>query len=186
MTHPWSTRDPARFQLQFHDFSKTFLLWLFFITHPGLENYTKKKCHAASRFSRRVGTLAQVQGFWGKLTAEVLVFRRKHKGLRNNVEVFKAVSLLHSLDVFVQAIFARQFIWPGKQTRPVDLWVKETFQALYSALAERGVKHSANTVAMRLPSPWHYDSFHVLKRHGSKLNALYSGSQQTHWRIWRS
>lgn len=29
------------------------------------------------------------------------------------MEVFEAVGLLHSLDVFIQAIFARQFIRPG-------------------------------------------------------------------------
>lgn len=29
------------------------------------------------------------------------------------MEVFEAVSLLHSLDVFIQAVFARQFIRPG-------------------------------------------------------------------------
>ena len=32
------------------------------------------------------------------------------KGLRDDVEVFKAVSLLHPLDVFIQPVFKRQFI----------------------------------------------------------------------------
>lgn len=49
------------------------------------------------------------------LTAEFLVLRGKHKGLRNNMEVFEAMSLLHSLDVFIQAVFACQFIWPGNE-----------------------------------------------------------------------
>lgn len=49
------------------------------------------------------------------LTAEFLVLRGKHKGLRNDMEVFEAVSLLHSLDVFIETVFSRQFIWPGNK-----------------------------------------------------------------------
>lgn len=62
------------------------------------------------------------------LTAEFVVFRWKHERLRNNVEVFEAVGLLHSLDVFVQTIFARQFVRPGvdmhtrEAERSPDLW----------------------------------------------------------------
>lgn len=31
------------------------------------------------------------------------------------MEVFEAVSLLHSLDVFIQTVFARQFVRPGNE-----------------------------------------------------------------------
>lgn len=44
------------------------------------------------------------------LTAEFLVLRGEDKSLRNDVEVFEAVGLLHSLDVFIETVFARQFI----------------------------------------------------------------------------
>ena len=45
-----------------------------------------------------------------ELTAELLVLGGKHKRLRDDVEVFEAVSLLHPLDVFIQSVFASQFI----------------------------------------------------------------------------
>lgn len=48
--------------------------------------------------------------FWRYLTAEFLILRGKHKGLRNNMEVFEAMSLLHPLDIFIETVFARQFI----------------------------------------------------------------------------
>lgn len=41
--------------------------------------------------------------------------------------------------------------------------------------------HNSN----RSPSAWQYDSFHVSLRHRSKLHALCSGSQHTHWLNWR-
>jgi len=44
---------------------------------------------------------------WASLTAELLVLRGKHEGLRNDMEVFEAVGLLHSLDVFIETVFAR-------------------------------------------------------------------------------
>lgn len=50
-----------------------------------------------------------------RLTAEFLVLRGKHESLWDDVEVFEAVRLLHSLDVFVQAIFPRQFVRPGNE-----------------------------------------------------------------------
>lgn len=40
------------------------------------------------------------------LTAEFLALRGKHKGLRNYMEVFEAISLLHPLDVFIEMVFA--------------------------------------------------------------------------------
>lgn len=51
----------------------------------------------------------------GGLTAEFLILVGKHKGLWNDVEVLQSVSLLHSLDVFVEAVFARQFVRPGNE-----------------------------------------------------------------------
>lgn len=42
--------------------------------------------------------------------------------------------------------------------------------------------HNSN----RSPSAWQCDSFHVSERHRSKLNALCSGSQQTHCLNWRA
>ncbi len=42
--------------------------------------------------------------------------------------------------------------------------------------------HNSN----RSPSAWQCDSFHVSGRHQSKLNALCSGSQQTHCLNWRA
>lgn len=57
------------------------------------------------------GDLLRQAGLAGRiLTTEFLVFRWKHEGLRNNVEVFQAVGLLHSLDVFIKSILASQFI----------------------------------------------------------------------------
>lgn len=53
----------------------------------------------------------------GGLTAEFLVLVGKHKSLWNDVEVLQSVSLLHSLDVFVQAVFARQFVRPGREQK---------------------------------------------------------------------
>lgn len=47
------------------------------------------------------------------LTAEFWVLGGKNKSLRDDVEVFEAVGLLHPLDVFIQAVFARQFVRPG-------------------------------------------------------------------------
>lgn len=44
------------------------------------------------------------------LTAEFLVLKGKHKSLWNDVEVLKSVSLLHSLDILVEAVFACQFV----------------------------------------------------------------------------
>lgn len=32
------------------------------------------------------------------------------------MEVFEAVSLLHSLDVFIETVFSRQFVGPGNKT----------------------------------------------------------------------
>lgn len=49
------------------------------------------------------------------LTAEFLVLGRKHEGLGYNVEVLKAVGLLHPLDVFVEPVFPRELERPGKQ-----------------------------------------------------------------------
>lgn len=46
---------------------------------------------------------------WG-LTAELLVLIGKHKGLGNDVEVRQSVSLLQSLDILVEAVFACQFV----------------------------------------------------------------------------
>ena len=49
----------------------------------------------------------------GTLTAEFLELRGEHEGLRDDVEVFEAVHLLHPLDVFVQPVFAGQFVRSG-------------------------------------------------------------------------
>lgn len=49
------------------------------------------------------------------LTAEFLVLCRKHKGLGYDVEVFKAVGLLHPLDVFVEPVFPCELVRPGKR-----------------------------------------------------------------------
>lgn len=51
------------------------------------------------------------------LTAEFLVLIGKHKSLWNDVEVLKSMSLLHSLDVLVETVFACQFVWPGNEQR---------------------------------------------------------------------
>lgn len=49
------------------------------------------------------------------LTAEFLVLGRKHKGLGYDVEVLKAMGLLHPLDVFVEPVFPCELVRPGKQ-----------------------------------------------------------------------
>lgn len=102
------------------------------------------------------------------LTAEFLVLGGKHKGLRNNVEVFEAVSLLHPLDVLIQTVFARQFIRPVNEQ---DLLVLRA-----STLTE----HRMHARVTAMDRPAHHDSFRVSERQRPKPNALCSGSQQTH------